>query len=150
MKNKIKDIMTSDVHIILPDCIVQEAAQKMLKLGVGALPVCDGEKILGIVTDRDITLRAVASGRDIQNTKAREIMSSPIVYCFENQDIEEVSRIMEVKQIRRLVVLNQEKKLVGIVSLGDVAVKTGRDDLAGEILEKVSMTSTPEIWPTGL
>ena len=149
MKSKIKDIMTSDVHVILPECNIQEAAQKMLNLDVGALPVCDGEKILGIVTDRDITLRAVALGRDIQNAKAREIMSSPIVYCFENQDIEEVSRIMEVQQIRRLVVLSQEKKLVGIVSLGDVAVKTGRDDLAGEILEKVSMTSTPETWPTG-
>ncbi len=141
MKSKIKDIMTSDVHVILPECNIQEAAQKMMNLDVGALPVCDGKKLLGIVTDRDIALRAVASGCDIHNTKAREIMSSPIVYCFENQDIEEVSRIMEVKQIRRLVVLNQEKKLVGIVSLGDIAVKTGRDDLAGEILEKVSMTS---------
>ncbi len=142
MKSKIKEIMTIDVHVIQPDCNLQEAAQKMKKLNVGALPICDGKKLLGIVTDRDITLRAVASGCDIQNTKAREIMSSPIVYCFEDQDIEEVSRIMEVKQIRRLVVLNKEKKLVGIVSLGDVAVKTGRDDLAGEILEKVSMTST--------
>ncbi len=142
MKSKIKDIMTRGVHVILPDCNIQEAAQKMMNLDVGALPVCDGEKLLGIVTDRDITLRAVALGSDLHNTNAREIMSSPIVYCFEDQDIEEVSRIMEVEQIRRLVVLNKEKKLVGIVSLGDVAVKTGRDDLAGEILEKVSMNST--------
>ena len=142
MKSKIKEIMTIDVHVIVPECNLQEAAQKMMNLNVGALPVCDGKKLLGIVTDRDITLRAVASGNDIHNTKAREIMSSPLVYCFEDQEIEEVSRIMEVKQIRRLVVLNQEKKLVGIVSLGDIAVKTGRDDLAGEILEKVSMNST--------
>ncbi len=142
MKSKIKEIMTIGVHVIEPECNLQEAAQKMMNLNVGALPVCDGKKLLGIVTDRDITLRAVASGNDIHNTKAREIMSSPIVYCFEDQEIEEVSRIMEVKQIRRLVVLNQEKKLVGIVSLGDIAVKTGRDDLAGEILEKVSMNST--------
>ncbi len=142
MKRKIKEIMTSDVHVIKPECNLQEAAQKMMNLNVGALPICDGEKLLGIVTDRDITLRAVAAGSDMYKIKAREIMSSPIVYCFEDQDIEEVSRIMEVKQIRRLVVLNQKKTLVGIVSLGDVAVKTGRDELAGEILEKVSMTST--------
>ena len=110
MKSKIKDIMTSDVHVILPDCNLQEAVQKMLNLNVGALPFCDGEKLLGILTDRDITLRAVASGRDIQNAKAREIMRAPIVYCFEEQDIEEVSRIMEVEQIRRLVVLNKKKE----------------------------------------
>jgi len=134
---KLSDIMTTSVEIIPPDCLLQEAARKMGELDVGALPICDGDKIQGIVTDRDIVIRAIGKGMDVSQTPVIKIISSPIVYVFEDATPEEAVRLMEVKQIRRLVVLNHDKKLVGIVTLGDIAVKTS-EMLAGEALEKIS------------
>lgn len=134
----VKDVMTPNVQVILPDWSAQDAALKMKEMDVGALPVCDGERLIGLVTDRDIAMRMAALGHDPRHTSVYEVMSSPIIYCFEDQAVEDVARIMEVRQIRRLVVLDRNKRLTGIVSLGDIAFKTGRDDLAGEILERVS------------
>jgi CBS domain-containing protein len=136
MNRKIKDVMTSDVQVIRPDCKISEAAEKMKAMDVGSLPVCDSDKLVGLVTDRDIAIRAVAEGTDPRTVPVSEIMTSPITYCFGDQEVGDVARIMEAKQIRRLVVLNKDKRLVGIVSLGDLAVKSGK--IAGEILEKVS------------
>ncbi len=135
---KIKDVMTKDVHIVSPDCTIQDAARKMKEMDIGVLPICDGNKILGTITDRDIVLKVVADGLEVAKATVSDAMSGPVVFCFEDQDVEDAARIMEVKLIRRLVVINREKKLVGITSLGDVAVRTGREDLAGEILEKVA------------
>lgn len=137
----VKDVMTPNVQVILPDWSARDAALKMKEMDVGALPVCDGERLIGLVTDRDIAVRMAALGHDPRLTSVYEVMSSPIVYCFEDQPVEDVARIMEVRQIRRLVVLDRNKRLTGIVSLGDIAFKTGRDDLAGEILERVSRPS---------
>lgn len=138
--------MSSDVKVVPPECTIQEAAAKMKELDVGALPICDGERLLGMITDRDIIVRAVTAGGDVRAESVKRAMTSPIVYCYEDQDLEDAVRIMEVKQIRRLVVLNRAKKLVGIVSLGDIAVRAGNDALAGEVIEKVSMrTSSPEM-----
>lgn len=135
----VEEIMTRDVECISPDTSVQEAAKKMRDLDIGPLPICgDNDRLVGILTDRDITIRAVAEGKDLKRTQVRDIMSPHIVYCFEDQDVTEAARLMEERQIRRLVVLNRQKRLVGIVSLGDLAVVTHDLRLAGEALEAVS------------
>src|SRR4051812_5875046 len=118
---KLSEIMTSEVQVIPPTCTIKDAAKKMKELDTGALPICDGDRLLGMVTDRDIAIRAIANGYNPTQMAVKEIMSKPIAYCFDDQDVEEAVRVMEVKQIRRLVVLNRDKRLVGLVSLGDVA-----------------------------
>ncbi len=140
----LKDIMTRDVQVIPPGAPVKVAAEKMKALDVGPLPVCDGDRLVGILTDRDIAVRAVAEGRDPKRTKVRDIMTPEVVYAFEDQDVEEAARLMRDRQLRRLVVLNREKRLTGIVSLGDLAVETRDKTLAGDVLEKVSEPSEPK------
>ena len=97
-----------------------------------------------MLSDRDITIRATAAGRDPTKTKVAEIMSTDIAYCLEDQDVDEAVSLMEVRQIRRLPVLDQNKRLVGIVSLGDIAVHTGDRDLAGETLQEISEPAEPK------
>jgi CBS domain-containing protein len=121
-----------------------EAAQKMAALDVGPLPVCTGDKLVGMLTDRDITVRATAEGRDPKTTRVSEVMTPDVLYAFEDQDISEAARLMADHQIRRLVVLNRDKHLVGIVSLGDLAVQTGDVLQAGETLERVSEPAEPQ------
>jgi CBS domain-containing protein len=140
---QLRDMMTRKVEVVHPDATLEEAAEKMKLLDVGPLPVCDGERLLGMVTDRDITVRATAERRDPKTTKVRDVMTEEVFYAFEDQSIEEAAEIMERAQIRRLPVLNQDKRLVGIVSLGDLAVKTGDEELAGEVLERVSEPAEP-------
>jgi CBS domain-containing protein len=140
---QLKDVMTHEVEVIHPDATLAEAAQKMKELNVGPLPVCDGEHVVGMLTDRDITVRATASGGSPTQIRVRDVMTRDVVYGFEEQDIGDAARLMEEKQIRRLVVLNRDKKLVGIVSLGDLAVDANQQ-LAGEVLERVSEPAKPE------
>ena len=130
-------IMTVYVEAIAPKRSIQEAAEQMRSLDVGVLPVCDGDRLVGILTDRDLAVRAVADGRDPKSTPIEEIMTRQVVYCFEDQDIEEAERVMEKNQIRRLPVLDRDKRIVGIVSLGDLAVKND-ENRAGVTLERVS------------
>lgn len=113
-------------------------------MDVGSLPVCgDEDKLVGMITDRDITIRATAGACDAKATLVQDVMTPGIVYCFEDQDVEDATKLMEDNQIRRLAVLNREKRLVGIVSLGDLAVKVGNDHLSGEALERVSEPAQP-------
>lgn len=123
---QLKEIMTPGVEIIAPEATIREAAEKMRHLDIGLL------------TDRDITVRAVAEGRDPVTTRVREVMTPDVVYGFDDQDVQDAARLMEQYQIRRLPVLNRTKRLVGIVSLGDLAVHPGNQPLAGEVLEQVS------------
>jgi len=132
------------VEVIHPDATLAEAAEKMKSLDVGPLPVCDGDRLQGMVTDRDITVRATAQGRDPNTTRVRDVMTAEVFYCFDDQSIEEAAEIMERAQIRRLVVLNRDKRLAGIVSLGDLAVDTGEEELTGEVLEGVSQPAQPK------
>lgn len=134
----VKDCMTRDVEVVRPDASVEEAARKMKTLDIGALPVCDGDRIAGIVTDRDLTVRGSASGRIPAQARVKEVMTPGILYCFEDQDIRDAADLMADKQVRRLVVLNRDKRLAGIVSLGDLAVDTGDKHLAGRVLTEVS------------
>lgn len=140
---QVRDVMTKNVEVIRPEDTLRDAAQKMKELDVGAMPVCDGERLVGMLTDRDITIRAAAEGLDPTQTTAQETMTPEIYYCFENQNIEDAALLMMEKQIRRLPIINKEKKLVGIVSLGDVAVDTRDDELSGSTLEEISKPSKP-------
>jgi len=141
---KVQEIMSRGVEVIAPTTSLEKAAEKMRSLDIGPLPVCDGDRLVGMVTDRDITVRATAEGRDPQKTTVGEVMTPDIVYCFEDEDVERAAQLMEEKQIRRLVVLNRDKRLAGIVSLGDLAVETENQDLSGEVLTEVSVPPQPK------
>jgi CBS domain-containing protein len=134
----IREIMTEDVEFLTPDESLQEAALKMRDFGVGPLPVCENAAVVGMLTDRDITIRAVAEGRDPESTRVRDVMSGELICCFDDQDIDVAARLMKAQNIRRVVVLNRDKRLVGIVSLGDLAVEAPSPERAGEILQGVS------------
>ncbi len=136
----VRDIMTSDAHCVPSDTSLAEAAKLMGDLDVGSFPICENDRLIGMITDRDITVRAVASGADPQKTTVREAMTHEVVYIFEDQDVEEASRLFEAKKIRRLPVLNRAKRLVGIVSVGDLAVNASTS-LGGEVLKEVSEPS---------
>lgn len=140
---QLKDVMTHDVEIVETDMTLQDAASRMDELDVGVLPVREGDQLVGMLTDRDITVRAVAAGRDPKQTKVGEIMSPDLVYCYEDQDVKDAAQTMAAHQIRRLPVLSRDQQLVGIVSLGDLAVDTGNDQLVGQALEEISEPARP-------
>jgi CBS domain-containing protein len=140
---QLKEVMTRNLEGIPPQAMLTAAAEKMRALDVGALPVYEHDKIIGILTDRDIAVRAVATGRDPRQTPARDAMTPGIVYCYEDEDVLEAVRRMEQKQIRRLLVFDRHNEAVGIVSLGDIATRIGRDRLSGNILERISEPSQP-------
>jgi CBS domain-containing protein len=137
---QVSQILTRDVETIRPDTTVKEAAQRMRSMDVGSLPVCDGRRLLGMVTDRDITIRITAEGRDAAITPVMDAMTPDVAFVFEDQDVQEAARVMRERQIRRLPVLDREKHLVGILALGDIAT-TGDDRLSGDALEQISEPS---------
>jgi CBS domain-containing protein len=141
---KVKDIMTRDVKVIRPDAKLKDAARMMDDINTGALPVCDGDKLVGLITDRDIIIRSIAAGEDPNQTPVSHSMTAPIEYCYADQDIHEAARIMKEKQIRRLVVLDRDKRLVGVIALGDLAAagSGGDRDVITEVLERVSQQSS--------
>ena len=141
---RIADAMTRDVQLVNPTQSIVEAAQMMADCDCGSLPVAENDKLVGMITDRDIVVRALARGKS-PDTKIKEVMSTEIKYCFEEDDLNNVARNMGDLQIRRLPVVDKNKNLVGIVSLGDIAV-TDEVPAAGalsEISERASQhTST--------
>lgn len=140
---RLKEVMTPGVEVIAPEATLQQAAAKMRRLNIGPLPVCDGDQLVGMLTDRDITVRAVAEGCDPTSTTVREAMTPDIAYCFDDQAIEDAVRTMERYQIRRLPILDRDKRLVGMVSLGDLAVSSGDQQQVGETLKQVSEPAEP-------
>ncbi len=141
---KVKEVMTAGVECTRPNATLQQAAQKMRDLDVGPLPVCgDDNRLVGMLTDRDITIRTVAEGQDPKKALVRDAMTPNVIYCYEDQDVNEAAKLMKDNQIRRLVVLNGDKHLVGIVSLGDLAVEGHDDRLVGSTLEGVSEPAEP-------
>jgi CBS domain-containing protein len=134
---KIEEIMTPYVRCVQSDVTLVEAAVVMRDMDVGALPICEGGRLVGMLTDRDIALRAVAECRDPRWTMVKDVMSPGVVYIYADQEVEDAAELMERKQVRRLPVLNREKRLVGIVSLGDVAINTS-NELSGEALKVMS------------
>lgn len=140
---QLSEIMTTRPEVIQPDTVLQEAARLMRDLDVGAIPVCSGKRLEGMLTDRDITVRATAEGLDPRSTSAREVMTADVIHCYEDQNEEEAADIMERYQLRRLAIVNRDKQLTGIISIGDLSVKTGRDRLAGDTLAGVSQPAQP-------
>ena len=133
---QVKDAMSNDVRIANPDQPIRDAARLMAEIYAGVLPVGENDRLVGMITDRDIAVRAVAQGKG-PNTKVRDVMSEDVKYCFEDDDIDDVAENMADLKVRRLPVLNHDKRLVGIVSLGDLAITDGPES-AGEALCGIS------------
>nr|WP_047169773.1 CBS domain-containing protein [Sphingomonas sp. Y57] len=136
---KVSECMADDVRIIGPDRSLQEAAQAMAEIDAGVLPVAEGDRLVGVITDRDIAIRAVARGLP-PATEIGKVMSAEVRYCYSDDDSEDVLENMGDIQLRRLPVLNREKRLVGIVSLTDLAA-SGEAMLAGEALGAIGQPS---------
>lgn len=132
---KVSEVMTTDVKIADPNRSIQDAAKLMDKNDCGSLPVGEGDRLVGMITDRDIVVRAVAAGLPA-TTPIREVMTNDIKYCFEDEEIEDVADNMADIQMRRLPVLNRDKRIVGIVSLGDLA--RSDEECAGEALAGIA------------
>lgn len=144
---KVKEVMNSTVETIEPDATLRVAAQKMREADVGALPVCEGDKVVGMVTDRDIVVRATADGTEPNRAHVRDVMTPEVVCCTEDQDIKAAAQLMEEKKVRRIAVVDGQQHPVGIVSLGDVAARSNNTRLAGEILREVSAQPSLQARP---
>jgi CBS domain-containing protein len=133
---RVNEVMTRDVRISRPDQTIQDAAWQMLEIDAGALPVGENDRLIGMITDRDIAVRGIARGKGPQ-TPVREVMTSDVKFCFEDEETDHIVRNMGDQQIRRLPVLNRNKRLVGLLSVGDVAIAEG-SELAGEAVADIS------------
>jgi CBS domain-containing protein len=133
---KVSEAMTKDVRVANPEETIQQAARIMASLDAGALPVGEKDHLIGMITDRDIAIRGIAQGKG-PDAKVRDVMTEDVKYCFDDQEIGEVTRNMADIQVRRLPVLNRDKRLVGILSLGDVAISPDGKN-AGEALRGIS------------
>lgn len=134
---KVKDAMHKGAEWVAPTTPVSKIAMLMKELDVGAIPIGENDRLVGKITDRDIACRGVAGSKDCSALTARDIMSKGIVYCSEAEDLADALRIMEQKKIRRLPVLNDNKRMVGMLSLGDISHAASRE-LAGEVMAAVS------------
>ncbi|HYR41778.1 MAG TPA: CBS domain-containing protein [Terriglobia bacterium] len=118
---KVREIMTTNVECVAPDTGVLELAGKMKTLDIGFIPICENDRLAGTVTDRDIVIRGIAGGKNISTSKANDIMTKDIFWCFDDEDVKDVARRMSEKEVRRMLILNREKRLVGVVSIGDIS-----------------------------
>ena len=139
----VSEVMTRNARFVSPGESLQRAAQLMGELDVGALPVCDGDRLVGMVTDRDIAVRGIAAGKAPQDSHVDEVMSPDVRWCFEDQPLDEVMRQMADSQVRRVPVVSHDDahRLVGIVSLGDLAVRARDEGRVGDVVESVSTPS---------
>lgn len=139
---KIADIMTRNVTSVAPETDLVTVARHMRDLDVGVLPVLDGESLVGMITDRDVVVRAIATGVDPNRATVREFMSDRPMTITSEEDVQRAASIMSREQIRRLAVVDNGK-LVGILALGDVAVDAGKDRMTGDALEQISQPASP-------
>jgi CBS domain-containing protein len=134
---KVKNAMHKGAEWVAPETPIAQIAKKMKELDVGSLPVGENDRLIGMVTDRDITCRAVANGHDIGKLTARDVMSKGIFYCRDSEELDDALRIMETRKIRRLPVIDEKKRMVGMLSLGDVS-HAASHELSGELCAAVS------------
>jgi CBS domain-containing protein len=134
---RVRDIMTKNALTISDETSVEYAARLMRDEKIGVLPIGDKHKITGVITDRDITIRVTAESKDAKHTMVREVMTPRFTYCFDDQDIEDACFMMEEEHVRRLLVFDRARDLVGILSLDDVAARGRKEKLAGYALSKV-------------
>jgi CBS domain-containing protein len=133
----VHEVMTQQVELVGPNDSIQQAAKAMARIDAGILPVAEGDRMIGMITDRDIAVRAVAEGRDPARTLVREVMSPEVRYCFDDDDVADVADNMAEQQVRRLPVVNRDKRLVGIISLADIA-REREPRAAGEALQGIA------------
>jgi CBS domain-containing protein len=138
---KVKNAMHKNAEWVSPETPIAQIAKKMKDLDIGSLPVGENDRLIGMVTDRDIACRGVANGKDVSKLTARDVMSKGIVYCTDTEDLDDAVRLMETKKIRRLPVINEQKRMVGILSLGDVSHAASRE-MSGEVIAAVSAHHT--------
>jgi CBS domain-containing protein len=134
---KVKDVMHQGAEWVPPQTPIADVARRMRDLDIGAIPVGENDRLIGMVTDRDITCRGVANGKDPDTLTARDVMSKGIFYCRDNEDLEDALRIMEQRQVRRLPVINDRKRMVGMLSIGDIS-DAASHELSGEVIAAVS------------
>lgn len=134
----VEQCMTKEIEVVEPNLSIVKAAKKMRDGDFGILQVCENGRLIGMISDRDIVTRAVAGGMSVNRTKVRDVMSKGILYCFVDQAVEEVAKNMGDNQVRRMVVVNREKKLMGILSLGDIAQRKRNEIPVGEALGQIS------------
>lgn len=140
---KLSDVMHRDPQVIRGDTTLREAAQRMRDADIGALPVCEGDRIEGVLTDRDVVVRSIAQGDDPEKARAADVMTREIAWCFDDDSIDEASRKMSERQVQRLLVLNHDKKLVGIVSIGDLARQRGNAPAVTHTIEEIKKPTKP-------
>jgi len=133
---KVSEAMTRDVRVANPNETIRDAARVMAEINAGSLPVGENDRLVGVITDRDIAVRAVAEGKE-PTTKVREVMSQEVLYCFEDQDLDDVAKNMGDVKVRRMPVVNRDKRLVGIISLGDLVCKED-PETAGDTVAQIS------------
>src|SRR4030095_12192907 len=136
LMKKVRDAMSRDVQVAMPEESIQNAARLMAELDAGVLPVGENDKLIGVITDRDIAVRAVALGKP-PSTHVREVMSQEVLYCYDDQDLPAVAKNMAEQQVRRLPVVNRDKRLVGIISLADIAHHENAR-IPGEAVSKIT------------
>jgi CBS domain-containing protein len=134
---KVESIMHKGVEWVSPDTTIAAVASKMRQFDIGAIPVGENDRLIGMVTDRDIAIRGLADGKDPSKLTARDVMTKGVIYCHDNEDVEEAARTMETKQIRRLPVIDANKRMVGMISLGDVS-HAASQEVAAEMMRAVS------------
>lgn len=127
----IRDVMSRKPEFMSSTTSLKKAAAEMQKLDCGFIPIGDNDRLIGVITDRDMAIRGVASGKDPDKTTVKEIMTDKVLYCFEDDDVKKAADSMSKQQIRRLIVLNKEKRMTGIVSLGDIARKCSDENMCG-------------------
>jgi len=118
---KVSEIMTSNVECVSPETSVTDLALKMKALDVGFIAICENDRLIGTVTDRDIVIRGLAGGQDINSLEARRLMTNQVHWCFEDDNVNDVAEKMRDKEVRRMLILNKDKRLVGVVSIGDIS-----------------------------
>ncbi len=136
MSKKVKDVMSRNVEVVHPDDTLQQAAQKMRARDVGFLPVCDGQRLVGALSDRDIAIGAVAQGKDPRKTKVKDVATPDVCWCFDDQSVDDASKIMQDKAVRRVMVVERDgRQLVGVVSVGDLATRDS-GKTSGRVMEQ--------------
>ena len=138
---KAKEFMSFVVECISSDTPIEDAAQKMKTLDVGFLPVCKDDRLVGTLTDRDIVLRVIAERKNVKECKAHQVMTNDVFWCYEDQTANEIADYMAEKEVRRLLVLNSEKRIVGVISIGDLAKARGEQQTAGEAIKEIAEAS---------
>lgn len=144
---QVKEIMSREVESVGLDTTLVKVAEMMKTHDIGMLPVRNGDALVGLITDRDITLRATANGLPPEKTRSRDIMTTQVIHCFEDEDIEQAGKMMQENKIRRLPVINRERRLVGVISMGDIALATDKSNLVYAAVQNISTPDAPKPLP---